>query len=141
MANVAVLSFEQRLGETLTRTLPKLGPETRAQLAAIITPESLAIIATVLVAWVVSHAFGVGEAIDIILLATGVLAIGMAVFSGLDHLYKFASGTYAARTDRDLDVVEELGVNVDDRAPSRAGTGAAGQNGVGMTRGVRFGRR
>ena len=47
----------------------------------------------------------------------------------------------AGPPDRDLDVVEELGVNVDDRAPSRAGTGAAGQNGVGMTRGVRFGRR
>ena len=107
MANVATGSFERRLEETLTRPLPKLGPETRAQLAAIITPESIAIIAAVLVAWVVSHAFGVGEAIDIILLVTGVVAIGMAVFSGLDHLYKFASGAYAARSTNDLDVAAD----------------------------------
>lgn len=107
MANVATWSFERRLQETLTRTLPKLGPEARAQLAAIITPESIAIIAAVLLAWVVSHAFGVGEAIDIILLVTGVVAIGMAVFSGLDHLYEFASGAYNARSTNDLDVAAD----------------------------------
>ena len=67
-------SFEDRLGIVFERTLPKLGPEARAQLQAIIEPQSLAIIAGVLVAWVVSHAFGVGEIIDIVLLVAGVLA-------------------------------------------------------------------
>lgn len=104
MTDVSGWTFERKLQETLTRTLPKLGPETRAQLAAIITPEALAIVAAVLVAWVVSHAFGVGEIIDIILAVVGVIAIGMAVFAGLDHLYDFAVGTYRARTDADLEV-------------------------------------
>ena len=96
-------SFEDRLGIVFERTLPKLGPEARAQLQAIIEPQSLAIIAGVLVAWVVSHAFGVGEIIDIVLLVAGVLAIGLAVFTGVDELYEFASGTYLAKTDGDLD--------------------------------------
>ncbi len=50
MADVSGWTFERRLQETLTRTLPKLGPDARAQLAAIITPQSIAIIASVLIA-------------------------------------------------------------------------------------------
>ena len=46
--DVARLSFQDRLGETFNRTLPKLGPEARAQLEAVINPQSLAIIAGVL---------------------------------------------------------------------------------------------
>ena len=103
-ASVATWSFERRLEGAFNRTLPKLGPEARAQLAAIITPEALAIIAAVLVAWVVSHAIGVGQIVDIILLTVGVLSIGLAVFVGLDHLYEFATGTYAAKSESDLEV-------------------------------------
>jgi hypothetical protein len=105
--DIARSSFEDRLGETFRRTLPKLGPEARAQLEAVINLQSLAIIAGVLVAWIVSHAFGVGEIIDIIILVVGVAAIGFAVFTGLDHLYDFAVGAYRAKTDRDLDVAAD----------------------------------
>ena len=48
MAEVATLDFSQRLGEVFQRTLPKLGPSARDQLAAIIQPASLAIVAVVL---------------------------------------------------------------------------------------------
>jgi hypothetical protein len=69
------LSFEGRLGATFTRTLPRLGPEVREQLSAIITPASLAIIAGVLVACIVSHAFGVGIIPEgAALIATGIVA-------------------------------------------------------------------
>jgi hypothetical protein len=105
--NVASWTFEKRLESTFNRTLPKLGPEAKEQLAAIINPTSLAIIAGVLVAWVVSHAFGVGEIVDIILLVVGVFAIGFAVFSGIDHLYQFASGAYNAKTEGDLEVAAD----------------------------------
>jgi hypothetical protein len=105
--DISRMSFEHRLGETFRRTLPKLGPEARAQLQAMINPQSLAIIAGVLVAWIVSHAFGIGEIIDAILLAVGVAAVGFAIFTGLDHLYDFAVGTYRARTERDLDVAAD----------------------------------
>jgi hypothetical protein len=67
MDHVAQWSFDKRLGDTLRRTLPKLGPEARAQLEGIINPTSIAIMAGVLIAWIASHAFGLGEVIDIIL--------------------------------------------------------------------------
>lgn len=107
MADVSTWSFEKRLGETFTRCLPKLGPEARAQLAALITPEALAIIAGVLVAWVVSHAFGIGAVVDIVILTVGILGVGMAIFTGLDHLYEFATGAYRARTEQDLERAAE----------------------------------
>jgi hypothetical protein len=105
--DISRMSFQDRLGETFKRTLPKLGPEARAQLAAMINPQSLAIIAGVLVAWIVSHAFGVGEIIDIILLVVGAAAVGLSVFTGLDHLYDFAVGAYRARTAPELDVAAD----------------------------------
>lgn len=107
MSNVSAWPLEQRLSETLTRTLPKLQPDARAQLKALINPKSLAIIAGVLVAWVVSHAFGVGEAIDLLIAAVGVAAIGFAVFTGLDHLYDFAVGVYSAKSTSDLDAAAD----------------------------------
>ena len=107
MAEVASWSFEKRLEKAFTRCLPKLGPEARTQLAALITPEAIAIIAGVLIAWIVSHAFAVGEIIDIIILTVGVVSIGLAVFTGLDHLYDFAIGTYQARTEQDLDAAAD----------------------------------
>lgn len=103
MDSVADWPYERRLQQALTRTLPKLAPEAREQLSAVITPEALATVAAVLVAWGISHAFGVGEAIDIVIAAVGVLSIGMSVFSGLDYLYDFFSKSYNARTEADLD--------------------------------------
>ena len=107
MAEVASWPFEKRLEEAFTRCLPKLGPEARTQLAALITPEAITVIAGVLIAWVVSHAFGVGEIIDIIILAVGVVSVGLAVFTGLDHLHDFAVGTYKARSEQDLDAAAD----------------------------------
>jgi hypothetical protein len=107
MATVALASFEDRLGETLKRALPKLGPEAQRQLAAFVTPQALAIVATVLAAWVVSHAFGVGQIVDMIIVGAGVLSIGLAVFTGIDHLYDFAMGAYRAKGERDLDAAAD----------------------------------
>lgn len=103
MDHVANWPFEKRLEESIRRAMPRLGPEVQAQLRAILSPEALAIIAAVLIAWVVSHAFGVGEIIDIIIVGLGVFAIGLAVFDGLDHLYDFAAGAYKARSIQHLD--------------------------------------
>jgi hypothetical protein len=96
-------SFEKRLEETLRRTLPRLGPEARAQLEGLINPTAIAVMAGCLLAWVVSHAFGLGEAIDIILVAVGALSIGLAIFAGIDHLYDVAAGVYRAKSTYDLD--------------------------------------
>lgn len=103
MASIAKLSFEARLGNVIERTAGKVGPEVASQLRALIEPRALAIMAGVLVAWVVSHAFAIGEAIDIIILAVGVVALGLAVFAGLDELFQFAYRAYYARTEADLE--------------------------------------
>ena len=53
--------------------------------------------------WVGSHFIGIGEMIDIILLAVGVLAIGLAVFDGVGELAEFWRTTLGAQSDQDLD--------------------------------------
>jgi hypothetical protein len=104
MEYVGGWSFARKLEEALKRALPLLGPEARAQVSALLTPQTVGVMATVLVAWVLSHAVGIGEIVDIVILAVGVVGIGFSVFQGVDELYEFAMGTYKAGTTRDLDV-------------------------------------
>ena len=107
MKNVASWSFEEKLEGTLRRTLPKLGPEARAQLAALINRQSLEIMGGVLVAWVAFHAFGLGEIIDVCVAVLGAASIGWSVFSGIDYLYDFAVMTYRAKSESNLDTAAE----------------------------------
>lgn len=58
MEFVGGLSFPQKLEESVKRTLPLLGPEARAQLSGLLTPQTIGVMATVLAAWVLSHAVG-----------------------------------------------------------------------------------
>jgi hypothetical protein len=97
------LDFSERLGKTIERTLPKVGPEVRDQLAALVQPQAFAIMAGILAAWVGSHAVGLGEIIDVIVAAVGVLSIGWAVFAGIDELYEFAKGAYLGCSDADFE--------------------------------------
>jgi hypothetical protein len=53
--------------------------------------------------WAGSHAFGVGEIVDIVLLGIGVVALGFAVFEGAAELYDFTVGALSARSDADLE--------------------------------------
>ena len=103
MDSVSDSTVERKIEEALRRSLPKFGPKTRSQVEALLTPEAMATVAAVLVAWTVSHAFGVGEVIDVVILAVGALAIGLAVFTGVDHLYQFAIRACRARSLADLD--------------------------------------
>jgi hypothetical protein len=107
MVDVASLDFSGRLGEVFQRTLPKLAPNVRDQLAVMIEPESLAIIGGVLTAWIVGHAFGVGEVIDIVIAVVGVASIGLVIFTGLDELYEFAKDTYSPKNDGSLTAAAE----------------------------------
>lgn len=106
-APYALDTVEGRLQEVLRRALPKLAPEVREQLEALITPAAVAIMAATLVAWVAGHFFGVGEAIDVVLLVLGVAAIGLAVFAGLEHFYGFAHGVVYGKTDEEFEAAAE----------------------------------
>jgi hypothetical protein len=53
---------------------------------------------------VVSHAFGVGEVVDLVIVGVGIIGLGWSIFEGIDELYEFALGTYSARTTDELEV-------------------------------------
>ena len=53
--------------------------------------------------WVGAHFIGIGEIIDILLLAAGVFAIGLAVFDGVGELAEFSTTALGAGSDQDLD--------------------------------------
>ena len=97
------MTFPDRIGRVIEKTLPKLAPNVAEQLRALVRPESLAIIAATIGIWVVSHATGVGEVIDVVLSIVGFFSIGLAVFSGVDELFQFAERTWSGRTDADFD--------------------------------------
>jgi len=99
--------FEGRLRYVVNRTMDHAGPEAKAQLLQLASPESIKIVAGMLVAWIVAHAFGLGEIIDAVLLAAGVFSVGWAIFDGLDHLYDFASLTYRGRSVREFDLAAD----------------------------------
>ena len=113
-------SAQDRIAEAIRRALPMLPAEARHQVEAMLSPESLAIIAGTLIVWAGSHFFGVGEIVDIILLVVGFAVLGVAVFSGARELYLFATTAIDARTGADLDraarhfavAVNTLGISV-----------------------------
>ncbi len=86
----------------MRRSLPHLGPEAREEVEKLLEPRTLAIVAAVLVAWLISHAVGIGQIIDIILIALGVFSIGLVVFEGLDELAMFGRTALKATSEKEL---------------------------------------
>lgn len=109
MGNGAVSTWSdaEKIGEAMRLSLPRLAPEAREEIQKLLTPAALAIVAGVLVAWIISHFFGIGEIVDIILLGVGIFAIGLAVFEGVDELYQFGDKALNARTQADLNKASE----------------------------------
>jgi hypothetical protein len=65
------LSAQDKIGKAIRRSLPMLPAEAQHLVQAMLSPESLAIVASTLIVWAGSHFFGVGEIADIILLGMG----------------------------------------------------------------------
>jgi hypothetical protein len=101
---IARMSDADRVGEGMKRGIGKLGPAIQAQLAALVKPEALALAGGFFVAWLVSHAVGVGFVVDAIFLGVGVVSVGLSVFSGIDELIVFGHGAIGARTIAALDL-------------------------------------
>jgi hypothetical protein len=72
-------------------------------LKELVTPQALAVAGGFFVAWLVSHAVGIGFVVDAIFLGVGVLAVGVAVFSGIDELIRFGTVAIGARSNQDMD--------------------------------------
>lgn len=105
LTNVSItrMSDADKIGEAIRRSLPHIPSDARAIVSSLLQPQALALIAGTLVVWAGSHAFGVGEIVDILLLGIGAVALGFAVFEGAAELYDFTVGALGARSDADLE--------------------------------------
>jgi len=107
MAQVATMSRESKIQEAMRRSLPRLGPDARAQVEAMLSPASLAIIGSTLVVWAGSHFFGIGEIVDIVLLVVGFSLLGVSVLEGAKELMAFAETALGAVDEAELDKAAE----------------------------------
>ncbi|WP_395702214.1 peptidoglycan-binding protein [Aquabacterium sp.] len=100
---VADWPLERKFAEALRRTAPKLPSHLQHEFLALLSPKSLGIMAGTLVVWAGSHAFGVGEAVDILLLIGGIAMLGMAAFDVAGEIGSFLSLAAGATTPAELD--------------------------------------
>jgi len=100
---VADWPLADKFAEVLRRTLPLLPAGVRGEFEAMISPQNLGITAGVLVVWAGSHAFGVGEVVDVVMLIGGAFFLGMAVFDVAADIGDFLTLTIDAGSDRELD--------------------------------------
>ena len=100
---IARMSKVERVAEALRRSIPHLPAEGRAMVTSMLEPTSLAVIGGTLVVWIGSHAFGIGEFVDLVLLGAGVVVLGFSALEGADCLYDFVKLALGARSDSDLE--------------------------------------
>jgi hypothetical protein len=96
-------SMQHKFEEVLRRTAPKVPSSMRNEFEALLSPTSLGVMAGTLVLWAGSHAFGVGEIVDVILLVGGLVFLGLAVFDVARELGDFLVVTSTAADEKDLD--------------------------------------
>ena len=73
------------------------------RLLELMSPTSIAVMAGVVAIWAGSHFVGVGEFVDVVLLAAGWIAIGSGALQGGKKLIAFAISTQSAKSVADLD--------------------------------------
>ena len=101
--SVSHLTKAEKLARAIRSAARVLPGDAGSKLEALLAPEVLAIVAAVIVIWAGSHAFGVGEAVDIMLLATGFIFLGFEAIDAMRHLVSFGSIALDAQTAADLD--------------------------------------
>ncbi|HKD27811.1 MAG TPA: hypothetical protein VKC66_18140 [Xanthobacteraceae bacterium] len=79
------------------------GDDAQRLLNELITPEMLKIIAGTIAVWAVMQFFGVGEILDIIMLAIGVATLGRNAVAFAEDLATACQKTLGARSDPDLE--------------------------------------
>ena len=100
---VVHMSAADRIGEAMRRSLPHIPTDAQAIVRSLLHPHSLAIVTGTLAVWAGSHAFGIGEIVDVVLLGIGAATLGFAVFEGASELYYFVIDAQSARTEADLE--------------------------------------
>ena len=79
--NVPAMSAAEKRAESIQRSIPIMPAESRFIVEGLLTPESLAVLATAATAWGASHFFGVGEVADVVLIVAGTVFLGKSAFA------------------------------------------------------------
>ena len=121
-ANLPVwsLTLEEKFVQTLHLVISKLPMELENAVKDMLSPAAIAMIAGVMVIWAGSHVFGVGFAVDAVMLVSGVVFLGLEVWDIADDFGDYLSKTAAAETQAQLDeasnhlarIIVVLGVEV-----------------------------
>ncbi|MGC2658191.1 MAG: hypothetical protein WA324_09580 [Bryobacteraceae bacterium] len=93
----------QKLGLAVERSLPKLPPDVRQKVSAMLTPKAIATLAVIATVGVGSQWIGIGEVVDVVLIGYGVWTLGPEVKDVRRDLHQFFSIAIHAQTDGDLD--------------------------------------
>jgi hypothetical protein len=101
---VASLSATDKLLEAMRRAAPLLPAGMRDEFLGLLSPTNLAVTAAVLAVWAGSHAFGVGEVVDVLVLIAGGFFLGWSAFSAAADLVQFVRVGAEAKAEADLDV-------------------------------------
>jgi hypothetical protein len=106
-ASVASLSTTDKIQQVFSRVGKYAGDDVQQVLSSLITPTSLGIIAGTMAVWGVAQFFGVGEIVDIIMLAVGVAVLGKNAIDFAQDLAEACTKTLRARTDDDLEMAAQ----------------------------------
>jgi hypothetical protein len=106
--SVADWPLTRRFEEVLKLTPKHLKPEAAALFRAMLTPLNLSIAVGTLAVWAVSHAFGAGEAADVVLGAIGVVFLGLGAFTAGHDIGDCLMITLYAKDHSDLDKAAAL---------------------------------
>ena len=105
--NVAAMSIPAKLGESIRRSVPLLPEEAKSLVMVLLSPSSLEKMAATTAIWIGSHAIGVGELADLILLLGGFAMVGKSALDAGKSLLAFATIASEAKSEHDLNVAAE----------------------------------
>jgi hypothetical protein len=101
--SVASWSTADKIAGAIRRSLHHMPAEAAAKICGLLSPTTLAILAGTLALWAGSHAIGIGEAIDVLVLVTGFVFVGWEALRAVKHLIAFARLSVGAQTEADLE--------------------------------------
>lgn len=101
--DITTMDLPARLEASIIKAARLLPEDIGNQLLALTSPAALATMAATVVLWAGSHFIGIGEIADIILLVVGWAAVGGVAIEAGSKLCDFATKTYNANHEADLD--------------------------------------
>lgn len=110
-ADLVAMSPAERIAEMLERTIPRLPGHVRDEFVALLVGSGVMRVAAIAAGWIVSHAVGVGEVIDLALaalLVVGAVVSGWAVIEGARDFARALGMAASAASDADLDAAADL---------------------------------